>query len=77
MRPSPGGGSSPRAGRDDRGGEFELGVRLPLAALILYFAFRGQVSSLVLVFLVVVLASILGIVIAALLAYTLYALPGS
>jgi multisubunit Na+/H+ antiporter MnhG subunit len=43
-------------------GAFELGVGLPLAAMIIYFVFRDQVSSLVLVLLVVVLAPILGIV---------------
>ena len=43
-------------------GIFELGVGLPLAAMIIYFVFRDQVSSLVLVLLVVVLAPILGIV---------------
>ena len=61
MRPSQRGGSSPSAGRDDRGGTLELGIGLSLAALILYFVFRNQVSSLVLVLLVVVLAPILGI----------------
>ncbi len=39
-----------------------MGVGLPLAAMIIYFVFRDQVSSLVLVLLVVVLAPILGIV---------------
>ncbi len=58
-------------------GTFELGVGLPLAAMIVYFAFRDQASSLVLVLLVVVLASILGIIIAAFLAYALYVLSGS
>jgi len=45
--------------------------------MIVYFAFRDQASSLVLVLLVVVLAPILGIVIAAFLAYALYVLSGS
>ncbi len=54
-------------------GTFELGVGLPLAAIIVYFAFRDQASSLVLVLLVVLLASILGIIIAAFLAYALNA----
>jgi phosphate/sulfate permease len=55
-------------------GTFELEVGLSLAALIVYFAFRNQESSLVLVLLVVALAPILGIVIAAFLAYALNAL---
>ncbi len=58
-------------------GTFELGAGLPLAAMILYFAFRDQASSLVLVLLVVVLAPILGIGIAVFLAFALYALLGS
>ncbi|MCA1716498.1 MAG: hypothetical protein LC781_06400 [Actinobacteria bacterium] len=58
-------------------GTFELGVGLSLAALILYFVFRDRASSLVLVLLVVVLAPILGIIIAAFLAYARYALLGS
>jgi hypothetical protein len=58
-------------------GTFELGVGLPLADLILYFVFRNQASSLILVLLVVVLAPILGIIIAVFLAYARYALLGS
>jgi hypothetical protein len=42
MRPSPRGGSSPRAVAMIRVGTFELGIGLPLAALILYFVFRNQ-----------------------------------
>jgi len=45
--------------------------------MILYFAFRDQASSLVLVLLGVVLAPILGIIIAVFLAYARYALLGS
>lgn len=55
-------------------GTFELEVGLPLAALNVYFAFRNEESSLVLVLLVVALAPILGIVIVAFLAYALNAL---
>ena len=43
-------------------GTFELGVGLSMAALILYFVFRDQVSPLILVLLVVVLSPIPGIV---------------
>ena len=53
---------------------FELGIGFPLAAQILPFVFRGQVLSLVLVLLVLVLAPILGSAIAVFLAYILYAL---
>jgi hypothetical protein len=42
MRPSPRGGSSPRAVAMIGAGTFELGVGLPLAALILYLVFRNQ-----------------------------------
>lgn len=57
-------------------GPFELGLGLclaALAALIVYFVFRDQVSSLGLVLLVVVLAPILAVF----LAYAQYALLGS
>ena len=57
-------------------GIFELGVGLILAALVLYFALRGLVSSWVLVLIVLVLAPILGLAIATLLAFALYALSG-
>jgi hypothetical protein len=60
MRPNLSGGSSPRAGYGDRGRDLRVRDRRSLAALILYFVFRGQVSSLVLVLLVVVLVPILG-----------------
>ena len=49
-------------------GTFELGIGLPLGTLILYFVFRGRASSAP-VLLVVALALILGIFIAALVAY--------
>lgn len=47
----------------------ELGTGLSFAALNLYFVFRDRVSPLVLVLLGVALAPILGVVIAAALAY--------
>ena len=50
-------------------GTFEVGIGLPFAALNLYFVFRDRVSPLVLVLLGVALAPILGVVIAAALAY--------
>lgn len=68
MRASPRSGSPPRASLDDRGGPYELGVGLSLAALILYLASRGRASSIP-VLLVVVQAMILGIVLAVFLAY--------
>ena len=48
-----------------------------MAVLILYLVFRSQVSSLLLVLLVVVLTPIPGIAIALFLAYVLYALLGT
>ncbi len=67
MRLSPRSGSPPRASLDDRGGPYELGVGLSLAALILYLASRGRASSIPV--LLVVQAMILGIVLAVILAY--------
>jgi hypothetical protein len=57
-------------------GSFEVAVGLLVAAPILYLALRDRVSFLVLVLLVVVLSPILGIFIAAILAYVSYALFG-
>ena len=55
-------------------GTFEVGIGLSFAALNIYFVFRDRVSPLVLVLLGVALAPILGVVIAAAVAYALYAL---
>lgn len=77
MRPSPGGGSPPRAGRDDRGGELQVRDRAPLGGSGPLLHLPRSSTSSVLVLLVVVLALIFGIVIAAFLAYARYALLGS
>jgi hypothetical protein len=53
-------------------GIFEVGIGFTLAALILYFAVRAQVSSSVPVLLAIALAPILGIMIGTLLAYVVH-----
>jgi hypothetical protein len=57
-------------------GHFEVVVGLLVAALIIYFTFRDRVSSVSLVLMVVLLSPLIGIFMAASIAYVLYALFG-
>ena len=57
-------------------GSFEMVIGLLVAALIIYFALRDRVSSVSLVLMVVLLSPLIGIFMAASIAYVLYALFG-